>query len=124
MISLLPLLKEKNQDNAALQARRAVADVLPRNLGKRDEIADAQKLKFKLNGLQKIISCIIDWILTVLCIRSEFQIKKNLNETSDITLDDLKNMKPNVQTWADQIRFDEAVDVFVEKKNQELSRLH
>jgi hypothetical protein len=105
-----------------------------------DQINASKKLKFQLNIFQKIIGLVVEFILTILHIRktnfqqlresgasnieniSEQDAYEELHGTNNFYF--LRIAKTNSKTIADKIKFNKAVDHFIEKKNQEIQKLN
>jgi hypothetical protein len=74
------------------------------------------ELKFNLNFLQKIIGKIVECILVLLHIRTKNDERYDVNKINSAS--DLKNLRGESKTWADQMKFDSVFDAFIERNNR------
>ena len=87
------------------------------------QINDAKKLKFQLNFLKKCISWIVEYILVLFHRRAKQTQESYMGKHEIRDFTGLKMAKNNSKTWADQMKFDKAVDIVAETKEQEIDNL-
>ena len=87
------------------------------------QINDAKKLKFQLNFLKKCISWIVECILVLLHCRTKQTQESYMSKHGIKDFAGLEGAKNNSKTWADQMKFDKAADIFVQSKEQEIDNL-